>query len=37
LLTLEYLQAQKITDVLVRTEDHEGALRYLCPVCLRGW
>jgi holo-[acyl-carrier protein] synthase len=37
LLTLDYLSGQKITDVLIRVEDRNGTLQYLCPVCLRGW
>lgn len=36
-LSLEYLSEQKIADVLLEGRDKEGFVRYLCPVCLRGW
>lgn len=36
-LSLEHLCAQGIADVLVKAEGPDGGLRYLCPVCLRGW
>jgi holo-[acyl-carrier protein] synthase len=37
LLTLDYLTAQKIADILIRGEDRDWMPQFLCPVCLRGW
>lgn len=37
LLTLQYLRDQRIADVLVKAQAADGAVVYLCPVCLRGW
>lgn len=36
-LTLDYLIEQRIADVLIPVRGADGAMRYLCPACARGW
>jgi holo-[acyl-carrier protein] synthase len=37
LITLDHLVEQRIADMLFTVRSADGAMRYLCPACARGW